>query len=148
MDCIYKSILVNEWKRQLPFPSDIAERKTKKSIDKKLVSLNKNLSIIAPKNLLCWEDEEPAKHTCVYFSTSPQDDVDSLSDVQFKNDRVAGGVADVRSFELPGAHLVMPVLHQDGSGRVAVVAEGHEWKVVGPFHRSGEDACKRGKWQN
>lgn len=68
-----------------------------------------------PKNLRYLEDEEPSEDTCMYFSTLPQDDVDGLSDIQFKNDCIAGGVADIRSCEFPGAHLVIPVLHQDGS---------------------------------
>lgn len=99
----------------------------------------------SPQILRCWENKEPTEDAWMYFSTLPQDDADTLSDIQLQNDSVAGGVAWVWSFEFPCAHLVMAVLHQDGSRSVGAVAKSHEWKVVHPFPWSSEDACKRGK---
>lgn len=79
----------------------------------------------------------------MHFSTFPQDDLDRVIDLHLKNDGVAGGVADVGPFEFPGAHLVVPVLHQDGPRSVGIIAKGHECEVIHSFHWSGKDACKR-----
>ena len=93
------------------------------------LTLTKNIGLVHipnPKNLRCWKEKEPTEDTCMYFSTVPQDDVDGVSNIQLKDYGVAGGVAGIQSSEFPGAHLVKPVLHQDGSGSVAAVAKCHE----------------------